>query len=102
MLLPATIDRQLVHLELFVHRAALLHDYSEFLLHVDEFQSTIRTVLSLVISSIFCQIIWQDIATHCNNTCGTPVAQRIRIIRTCLGPNKYHLIGSMTLYINKA
>lgn len=38
-------DGRLVHIECFVHRAVLIHDYSEFLLHVDEFQSTIRTII---------------------------------------------------------
>lgn len=36
-------DVQLVHLKYNLHRDILIHDYSEFLLQVAEFQTTIRT-----------------------------------------------------------
>ena len=36
-------DVQLVHLKYNLRRGMLIHDYSEFLLHVTEFQVTIRT-----------------------------------------------------------
>lgn len=36
-------DVQLVHQAYKIHRAMLIHDYSEFLLHAGEFQPTIRT-----------------------------------------------------------
>jgi hypothetical protein len=42
--LPAH-DEQLVHLKDIVHRDILIHDYSTFLLHVVEFQTTIRTLI---------------------------------------------------------
>jgi hypothetical protein len=38
-------DEQLVHSRDDVHRAVLMRDYSEFLLHMDEFQSIIRTLI---------------------------------------------------------
>jgi len=39
-LLPS--DRQLVHPEYKLHRCVMINDYSKFLLHVVEFQTTIR------------------------------------------------------------
>jgi hypothetical protein len=41
--LPAH-DEQLVHLKDIIHRNVLIYDYSTFLLHVVEFQTTIRTL----------------------------------------------------------
>jgi hypothetical protein len=41
---------QLVHLKYNLHRDMLIHDYSEFLLHVAEFQTTIRTEQLLMVS----------------------------------------------------
>jgi hypothetical protein len=37
-------DERLVHLKDNVHRSVLIYDYSTFLLHVVEFQTTIRTL----------------------------------------------------------
>lgn len=38
-------DEQLVHSRDDVHRVVLIHDYSEFLLHMGEFQPIIRTLI---------------------------------------------------------
>jgi len=38
-------DEQLVHPRDDIHRVVMIRDYSEFLLHVGEFQPTIRTLI---------------------------------------------------------
>jgi len=74
-------DGQLVHIECFIHRAVLIHDYSEFLLHVGEFQPTIRTIPTV---NDWLHINY--IATHCSRICGTSVALPIRVMRTSHHP----------------
>ena len=74
-------DEQLVHPRDNIHRVVMIHDYSEFLLHTDEFQSIIRTL------SCFDDQLLLSLQHHfVEGSCGTSIAQSIRAMRVCHSP----------------
>jgi hypothetical protein len=75
-------DGRLVHIESLFHRAVLIHDYSEFLLHVGEFQPTIRTI---TLFHDWLNLL--DVASLCKGICGTSIALSIRVIKACFHPS---------------
>ena len=74
-------DEQLVHLRDDIHRVVMIHDYSEFLLHVGEFQPTIRTL------TYFDDLLILSISHHfVLRSCGTSITHPIRAMRACHSP----------------
>lgn len=67
-----------------------MRDYSEFLIHADELQSTILTHPAFVVSSLF-QVELIEVALLCTGFCGTSIACIIRVMRASHNPKDYAL-----------
>lgn len=71
-----------------------MRDYSEFLIHADELQSTILTHPAFVVSSLF-QVEFEfeliEVALLCTGFCGTSIACIIRVMRASHNPKDYAL-----------